>query len=315
MSVAKKIQANRSPWITVAAVFLVFQAAGAVGHIVAGLYFWLPDVFPVGYELSDFALWFIPPLLTTLIFVGLPLFFLYRTLKLNASTSVFAYVLIAQFLVQFVFLVVFVRVLWFAQFPFPSAGILGMYGEYGFGIPLYSPVELLVNPLFDLATATNLGYLVLGVGLLSTSSSNRTSAPSAALSASKTKVSRASNQGEWYTAQIPFYDEKKLTFFELQELAKQKVIQPETVVRMGTSKGKIYPAMMIPGVFSDKSATTALILGLLVGFLGIDRFYLGYTGLGILKLLTFGGCGIWSFIDVVLIALGKVPDSNGRPLR
>ena len=44
-----------------------------------------------------------------------------------------------------------------------------------------------------------------------------------------------------------------------------------------------------------KSKTTALLLSVLVGGLGIDRFYLGYTGMGILKLLT-GGC--WGFFGL-----------------
>ena len=46
----------------------------------------------------------------------------------------------------------------------------------------------------------------------------------------------------------------------------------------------------------------------------MDRFYLGYTGLGIAKLLTFGGCGIWALIDFILILLRKVSDAEGRPL-
>jgi RNA polymerase subunit RPABC4/transcription elongation factor Spt4 len=57
-----------------------------------------------------------------------------------------------------------------------------------------------------------------------------------------------------------------------------------------------------------------LILSLFVGEFGVDRFYTGYIGLGILKLLTFGGCGIWWLIDVILIATGKYKDSDGRPL-
>ena len=52
-----------------------------------------------------------------------------------------------------------------------------------------------------------------------------------------------------------------------------------------------------------------------MGILGIDRFYLGYTGLGILKLITCGGLGIWALIDLILIAMGRLPDANGLPLR
>lgn len=69
------------------------------------------------------------------------------------------------------------------------------------------------------------------------------------------------------------------------------------------------------GGWSDKEFTTTLVLSILLGTLGVDRFYLGYTGLGVVKLLTFGGCGIWSIIDIILIATKKLPDAQGRPLR
>lgn len=60
-----------------------------------------------------------------------------------------------------------------------------------------------------------------------------------------------------------------------------------------------------------KSKTTALILSILTGGLGIDRFYLGYTGMGILKLLTGGCLGVLYIIDIVNIATGKLLPADG----
>jgi TM2 domain-containing membrane protein YozV len=65
----------------------------------------------------------------------------------------------------------------------------------------------------------------------------------------------------------------------------------------------------------QKSWMVALLLSLLAGGFGADRFYLGYMGLGVAKLLTCGGCGIWSLIDLIMIIMDKIPDAEGRPLQ
>ena len=64
-----------------------------------------------------------------------------------------------------------------------------------------------------------------------------------------------------------------------------------------------------------KEQGTTYLISALLGVYGVDRFYLGHTGLGVLKLLTCGGLGIWAMIDLVLIGIGKLRDSNGYPLQ
>lgn len=60
-----------------------------------------------------------------------------------------------------------------------------------------------------------------------------------------------------------------------------------------------------------KDKTTALILSALLGGLGVDRFYLGYTGMGVLKLLTGGVFGVMWIIDIINIANGKLQPADG----
>lgn len=51
-----------------------------------------------------------------------------------------------------------------------------------------------------------------------------------------------------------------------------------------------------------------------VGFLGIHRFYTGYVWIGIVQLLTFGGCGLWALIDLICILANKFNDAKGKTL-
>jgi hypothetical protein len=63
---------------------------------------------------------------------------------------------------------------------------------------------------------------------------------------------------------------------------------------------------------SSKSRTVAMALSFFFGMLGVDRFYLGNIGLGVGKLFTFGGFGLWAIIDLFYIALGKAHDKEGK---
>lgn len=63
-----------------------------------------------------------------------------------------------------------------------------------------------------------------------------------------------------------------------------------------------------------KSFVVTWLLSLLLGGLGVDRFYLGKVGTGILKLITFGGLGIWILIDLILVLVGAQRDKRGMPL-
>ena len=60
-----------------------------------------------------------------------------------------------------------------------------------------------------------------------------------------------------------------------------------------------------------KDKTTAIILSALLGGLGVDRFYLGYTGMGVLKLLTGGLFGVLWILDIINIASGKLQPADG----
>jgi TM2 domain-containing membrane protein YozV len=63
---------------------------------------------------------------------------------------------------------------------------------------------------------------------------------------------------------------------------------------------------------SSKNFLAIWLFSLFLGWLGADRFYRGNLGLGFLKLVTFGGFGIWALIDLILILTGSMKDKDGR---
>lgn len=71
---------------------------------------------------------------------------------------------------------------------------------------------------------------------------------------------------------------------------------------------------MASGMTEQKDWMTTLLLSIFLGTLGVHRFYTGHTVIGVVQLLTLGGCGIWAIIDIIQIATGNFKDSQGQPL-
>lgn len=87
----------------------------------------------------------------------------------------------------------------------------------------------------------------------------------------------------------------------------------------GQNAGQAYPGQYgaFPGQYGtepQKSFVATWLFSLLLGGLGVDRFYLGKIGTGIAKLLTLGGVGVWSLVDLITTLAGKQTDKNRRPL-
>ena len=83
----------------------------------------------------------------------------------------------------------------------------------------------------------------------------------------------------------------------------QVLMVRERLLQMDDSKWIMVQSLQL------KDPTTSLIVSLVGGTFGIDRFFIGDTGLGIAKLLTCGGIGVWTIIDWFLI-MGKTREKN-----
>ncbi|MBF6330045.1 TM2 domain-containing protein [Nocardia transvalensis] len=95
---------------------------------------------------------------------------------------------------------------------------------------------------------------------------------------------------------------------------------PSAYVPPGVDPAAPYGRNIYGEPYSDKSKLVAGLLQIFLGWLGVGRFYLGHTGIGVAQVVvtvfTFGLVGwIWGVIDGILILTGKVRDPNGLPLQ
>lgn len=87
-----------------------------------------------------------------------------------------------------------------------------------------------------------------------------------------------------------------------------KALQPNDVICAECGAG------IIPAFKSQKSAVTTLLLCLFLGSLGVHRFYVGKIKTGLLMLITGGGLGIWTLVDLITIACCRFKDKDGYTL-
>ena len=65
---------------------------------------------------------------------------------------------------------------------------------------------------------------------------------------------------------------------------------------------------------SEKDWLVTLLLCIFLGGIGVHRLYAGKIGTGILQLITLGGCGIWTLVDLIMIITGSFTDKDGNKI-
>jgi TM2 domain-containing membrane protein YozV len=92
-------------------------------------------------------------------------------------------------------------------------------------------------------------------------------------------------------------------------VAEFNTIEQQMMTRNLTAEQRMLFNSQMSGAIKDRNTT--LILSVLLGGWGVDRFYVGDIGMGLIKLFTLGGCGVIWLIDLFLIR-GRADDYNRR---
>ena len=96
---------------------------------------------------------------------------------------------------------------------------------------------------------------------------------------------------------------------KLNELLRDGVLSQE---EFDKQKDKLLNSNSISS--SQQDWLVALLLCFFIGVIGAHRFYVGKIGTGLLMVFTLGGLGIWTFIDLILIIVGKFKNKDGEVL-
>jgi len=201
-----------------------------------------------------------------------------------------------------------VAILCLPVFLFPMWGYF-VFGFYGGSDIFFLFITTLVQIFLLIGIVTTLFSRKSPRNEFQPSNFQATGSNSLITGGTSTMTSKAS---QW-TVRIPGQPENPVDTVTLQNWAKSGFLKPDNMVTE-LSTGYAYQARQIPGVFSSKSYVTALLLSFFFGVFGVDRFYLGHVGVGLGKLFTFGGLGIWALIDFILIATKNIKDNQGVPL-
>ena len=89
----------------------------------------------------------------------------------------------------------------------------------------------------------------------------------------------------------------------------------DAATRCYNCKGWITEDVAVMDSSKPQDFLSTLLFAWFLGCFGVHRFWTGHYAIGIAQLLTLGGCGIWAYIDIILLCFNKFKDAQGRELR